>query len=201
MVEADPRFDGADPIRIFARWLDEAAKTEPSDPNAVALATVDAGGMPNVRIVLLKEIEADGFVFYTNYDSRKGEELAQNARAAFVCHWKSLKRQVRVRGEVMREEGPLADAYFASRPPESRLGAWASRQSRPLASREALLAEVERIRREMGPAPARPPYWGGYRLRPVEIELWADGEYRLHDRFRYVRGPSEDIWTRSRLSP
>ena len=201
MAEADGRFDGDDPIQIFVRWLDEAAATEPSDPNAVALATADAEGMPNVRIVLLKGIEADAFVFYTNYESRKGEELAQNARAAFVCHWKSLRRQVRVRGHVTREEGAIADDYFASRPLESQVGAWASRQSQPLDSREALLAEVERLRRDLGRKPPRPAYWGGYRLRPVEIELWADGEFRLHDRFRYIRRRDEPGWTRSRLNP
>jgi pyridoxamine 5'-phosphate oxidase len=152
-------------------------------------------------MVLLKEIEPEGFVFYTNYESRKAEEIAQNARAAFVCHWKSLRRQVRVRGHVTREGGPVADAYFASRPEESRLGAWASRQSRPLHSRAALVAEVERVRRELGPRPPRPPFWGGYRLRPVEIELWAEGEHRLHDRIRYLRPPGESDWTRSRLNP
>ena len=200
MAGADTRFDGDDPIQIFARWLDEAAVTEPSDPSAVALATVDGEGMPNVRILLLKGIEADAFVFYTNYESRKGEELAQNARAAFVCHWKSLRRQVRARGHVTREEGPIADAYFASRPAESRIGAWASQQSRPLDSRDTLLAEVERFRRELGLDPPRPSFWGGYRLRPVEMELWADGEFRLHDRFRYLRRPGAG-WNRSRLNP
>ena len=199
MEESDPRFEG--PVEIFARWLDEAARTEPSDPNAIALATVDASGMPNARIVLLKGIEADGFVFFTNYESRKGEELAANPRAAFVCHWKTLGRQVRVRGDIAREDGPVADEYFASRPTESRLGAWASRQSRPLESRAALLAELDRVREVHGATPPRPPFWGGFRLRPVEIELWADGEFRLHDRFRYVRAPGDDSWTRSRLNP
>lgn len=201
MAETDARFDGDDPIAIFARWLDEAAATEPSDPNAIALATVDAAGMPNARIVLLKEIGPEGFVFFTNYESRKGEELAQNARAAFTCHWKSLRRQVRVRGHVTREDGGSADAYFASRPAESRIGAWASRQSRPLESREALLSEVARLRQELGPEPPRPHFWGGYRLVPVEMELWADGEFRLHDRFRYERKSDRSGWTRTRLSP
>lgn len=201
MTGADSRFDGIDPIQIFARWLAEAAQTEPSDPNAVALATVDEDGMPNARIVLLKEIGPDGFVFYTNYESRKGQELAHNAKAAFVCHWKSIRRQVRVRGHVTREDGTLADRYFASRPPESRIGAWASRQSRPLDSRDALVAEVERVRRELGPEPPRPPFWGGYRLSPVEIELWADGEFRLHDRFRFERRSADFPWTSNRLNP
>lgn len=201
MTEKDARFDGDDPIAIFARWMGEATEAEPSDPNAIALATVDGDGMPNVRIVLLKEIEADAFVFYTNYDSRKGGELAVNSKAAFVCHWKSLGRQVRVRGVVTREDGPQADAYFASRPADSRVGAWASRQSQPLKSREALLAEVERVKAELGPEPARPPFWGGFRLRPTEIELWANGEFRLHDRFRFVRPGEKENWIRARLSP
>jgi pyridoxamine 5'-phosphate oxidase len=198
---ADTIFEGGDPVRIFERWLDEAATREPSDPNAIALATVDAAGMPNVRIVLLKEIEADSFIFYSNYESAKGRELAESGSAAFVCHWKSLGRQVRVRGEVFREDGETADAYFASRPLDSRIGAWASRQSRPLASREALMAEVERLKRELGEDPPRPPFWGGYRLRPVEMELWADGPYRLHDRFLYTRRSGEGSWARSRLNP
>jgi pyridoxamine 5'-phosphate oxidase len=197
----DPIFEGADPIRIFARWMDEASAHEPSDPNAIALATVGADGMPNVRIVLLKEFDSTSFVFYTNYESAKGRELDENARAAFVCHWKSIGRQVRARGEVSREDGAAADAYFASRPPDSRIGAWASRQSRPLASREALMGEVERIRGKLGDDPPRPPYWGGYRLRPVEIELWSEGAYRLHDRFLYTRKAGDANWTRSRLNP
>ena len=197
----DARFEGDDPALIFARWLDEAAQVELRDPNAVALATVDAAGLPNVRIVLIKEVGPGGFVFYTNYDSRKGEELAANPRAAFVCHWKSLGRQVRVRGDVEREDGPVADAYFASRPTESRIGAWASRQSRPLDRRESLVAEVERLRRDLGPEPPRPPFWGGFRLRPIEIELWADGAFRLHDRFRFERPAGTENWTKIRLNP
>jgi pyridoxamine 5'-phosphate oxidase len=201
MVEADSRFAGDDPVQIFARWLEEAGAVEPSDPNAIALATVDAEGMPDVRIVLLKEVGPDGFVFYTNYESRKARQLAHNAKAAFVCHWKSIRRQVRVRGRVTREDGPRADDYFASRAVESRLGAWASRQSSPLESRESLMAEVERVRLEHGLQPPRPPFWGGYRLKPVEIELWAEGAYRLHDRFRYTRQANDDCWSAVRLNP
>lgn len=200
MSDNDPRFDGDDPIGIFSRWMEEAALSEPSDPNAIALATVDTDGMPNARIVLLKAIEPDGFLFYTNYESAKGEELAHNARAAFVCHWKSLRRQVRVRGNVTREDGEIADRYYSSRPLDSRLGAWASRQSRPLASRSDLHAEVEHVRRDLGPDPERPPFWGGFRVTPVEVELWAEGEFRLHDRFRYTRQP-ESSWRRTRLNP
>ena len=201
MGEGDSRFAGGDPIAIFRRWLDEAAETEPSDPNAVALATVDDAGMPNVRVVLLKGIEGDEFLFYTNYDSAKGRELTAAPQAAFACHWKSLRRQVRVRGPVERVEETVADAYFASRPLDSRIGAWASRQSRPLATREDLLAEVERLRAELGPEPPRPPHWGGFRLRPVEIELWADAPFRLHDRFRYLRATPQEMWTCTRLNP
>lgn len=201
MTMTQPCFEGGDPIAIFLRWLKEAEETEPSDPSAVALATVDEDGMPDVRIVLLKDIGADGFVFYTNYQSRKATELARNPNAALVCHWKSLGRQVRVRGSVRRQDGPIADAYFASRHPESRVGAWASRQSRPLDSRETLLAEADRIRRELGPEPPRPPFWGGFRLEPVEIELWAQGEFRLHDRFRFTRGSRDEVWSKTRLNP
>lgn len=194
-------FAGEDPFAITRTWLAEAEASEPNDPNAIALATVDARGLPNVRMVLLKEIEADAFVFYTNYDSAKGQEIAASGKAAFVMHWKSLRRQVRVRGLVSREEGPQADAYFASRSLQSRLGAWASRQSQPLASRAALVAEVARVTLTQGPMPARPPFWGGLRIRPLEIEFWADGAFRLHDRFRWRRQDIEDDWEISRLNP
>lgn len=182
-------------------WLREAEATEPNDPNAIALATVDATGLPNVRMVLLKEIEADAFVFYTNYESRKAEEVDGAGRAAFVLHWKTLRRQVRVRGMVTRLEGPQADAYFASRSLKSRLGAWASRQSRPLESRAALLTEVARVTARFGTSPPRPPFWGGYRLEPVEIEFWADGPFRLHDRFRWSRPDLHLDWEVTRLNP
>lgn len=201
-------FAGDDPFVLARAWLDEAVVTEPNDPNAIALATVDADGLPNVRMVLLKEIEAPGnaegaFVFYTNYDSRKGQELAASGKAAFVLHWKSLRRQIRVRGTVSREDGPQADAYYASRSLQSRLGAWASRQSQPLDSRTTLLAEVARQTARHGIAPARPPFWGGFRIAPVEIEFWADGAFRLHDRFRWTRSPDarERGWTVRRLNP
>ena len=171
-----------------------AEASEPNDPNAIALATVDAQGMPNVRMVLLKEIAAKSFVFYTNYESRKAQEIEHAGTAAFVVHWKSLRRQIRVRGDVTREDGPEADAYFASRSLKSRLGAWASRQSRPLESRAALMAEVAKVTARRGPNPPRPPFWGGLRITPLEIEFWADGEYRLHDRFRWSRGRDDDAW-------
>jgi pyridoxamine 5'-phosphate oxidase len=194
-------FAGDDPFQLARDWLAEAEPLEPNDPNAIALATVDAEGMPNVRMVLLKEIEADAFVFYTNYGSKKGQEIAASGKAAFVLHWKSLRRQIRVRGLTEREDGPKADEYFASRSLKSRLGAWASQQSQPLTSREALMAEAARVAVTKGPNPPRPPFWGGIRIRPVEIEFWADGAFRLHDRFRWSRDPASEHWAIQRLNP
>lgn len=187
MTDRSGIFAGDNPFHIARRWLAEAEAVEPNDPNAIALATVDAQGLPNVRMVLLKEIEDDAFVFYTNYGSAKAREIEGSGTAAFVLHWKSLHRQIRVRGTVTREDGPAADAYYASRSLKSRLGAWASRQSQPLDSRLSLMAEVARVTAQHGPMPARPPFWGGYRIHPVEIEFWADGAFRLHDRFRWTR--------------
>jgi pyridoxamine 5'-phosphate oxidase len=194
-------FAGDDPFAIARTWLAEAEPKEPNDPNAIALATVDPAGLPNVRMVLLKDIEPDAFVFYTNYTSRKGQEIEASGKAAFVLHWKSLRRQVRVRGVTEREEGPAADAYYASRSLKSRLGAWASAQSQPLASRGALMADVARITAIHGTNPARPPFWGGIRIRPLEIEFWADGAFRLHDRFRWSRSGIADNWKIERLNP
>ncbi|MGQ0567188.1 MAG: pyridoxamine 5'-phosphate oxidase [Gemmobacter sp.] len=194
-------FAGEDPFAIARTWMAEAAKSEPNDPDAVALATVDGTGLPNVRMVLLREIEDRAFVFYTNYDSRKGQEIAASGKAAFVLHWKSLRRQIRVRGLASREDGPQADAYFASRSLKSRLGAWASRQSQPLASRGALMAEVAKVTARHGVTPPRPPHWGGIRIVPLEIEFWADGEFRLHDRFRWERAAPDDPWRIARLNP
>ncbi len=201
MLKRTGIFAGADPFVIAQRWLGEAEATEPNDPNAVALATADARGLPNVRMVLLKEITADGFVFYTNYDSAKGNELAASGQAAFVMHWKSLRRQLRVRGRVARFEGPEADAYYASRSLKSRLGAWASRQSHPLSSRAALMAEVAKVSARYGTNPPRPPFWGGFKITPVEIEFWADGDFRLHDRFVWRREAPELQWEIERLHP
>lgn len=194
-------FAGDDPFAIAQRWLTEAEAAEINDPNAIALATVDSDGLPNVRMVLLKDIEPDAFVFYTNYGSKKGQELAASGKAAFVLHWKSLRRQVRVRGIVSREEGPAADAYYASRSLKSRLGAWASHQSQPLSSRTALMAEVAKITATHGPNPKRPPFWGGFRIVPLEMEFWADGSFRLHDRFRWSRQDVESKWEIIRLNP
>ena len=194
-------FAGDDPFAIARAWLAEAEKSEPNDPNAIALATVDGDGLPNVRMVLLKDILDDSFVFYTNYGSVKAREIEAAGKAAFVLHWKSLRRQVRVRGTTERFDGPEADAYFASRSLKSRLGAWASRQSQPLASRTDLMAEVARQTARHGLNPPRPPFWGGIRIRPLEIEFWADGDFRLHDRFRWAKGSTEGSWTVTRLSP
>jgi len=201
MMDRTGIFAGDDPFAIARAWLAEAEPKEPNDLNAIALATVDAAGLPNVRMVLLKEIEADAFDFYTNYTSRKGQEIEASGKAAFVLHWKSLRRQVRVRGVTEREEGPKADEYFASRSLKSRLGAWASAQSQPLSSRGTLMADVARITAIHGPNPARPAFWGGIRIRPLEIEFWADGAFRLHDRFRWSRSGLAEDWTILRLNP
>lgn len=199
MSERTGIFAGDDPFALVRTWIADAEKAEPNDPNAIALATVDAAGLPNVRMVLLKDVEDDAFVFYTNYESRKAAELDTAGRAAFVLHSKSLRRQIRVRGTIAKEDGAKADAYYASRSLPSRLGAWASKQSQPLASRQTLMLEVARITATKGPNPGRPPFWGGYRLTPVEIEFWADGAHRLHDRFRWTR--SGGSWAVNRLQP
>lgn len=201
MMDRDGIFAGDDPFQIARDWLAEAEAVEPNDPNAIALATVDAADLPNVRMVLLKEIEESAFVFYTNYGSAKGQEIAASGKAAFVMHWKSLRRQVRVRGLTTREEGPIADAYFASRSLKSRLGAWASDQSQPLSGRVALVAEVAKVTAQHGLNPSRPPFWGGIRITPLEIEFWADGAFRLHDRFRWQRADPHAGWQIDRLNP
>jgi pyridoxamine 5'-phosphate oxidase len=200
-MDRDGIFAGEDPFVLARAWLAEAEPQEPNDPNAIALATVDGEGLPNVRMVLLKEIEDAAFIFYTNYQSRKAREIEASGRAAFVLHWKSLRRQIRVRGLTSREDGPQADAYYASRSLKSRLGAWASRQSEPLSSRAALMAEVAKVTAREGMSPARPPFWGGIRITPLEIEFWADGAFRLHDRFRWSRPAPDAPWTVLRLSP
>ena len=201
MSDRDGIFAGDDPFVIAQSWLEEAEKSEINDPNAIALSTVDADGMPNARMVLLKEIERSAFVFYTNYGSAKAQEIDSTGKAAFVMHWKSLRRQIRVRGVVEKEEGPQADAYYESRSLKSRLGAWASRQSEPLSSRSALMLKVSAITAQQGPNPKRPPFWGGFRIQPFEIEFWADGAFRLHDRFVWRRSDLASDWTVQRLSP
>lgn len=201
MSDRDGIFSGEDPFALARDWLAQAGQSEPNDPNAIALSTVDATGMPNVRIVLLKDIEEDAFVFYTNYGSAKAQEILQAGKAAFVLHWKSMGRQIRVRGLVSKEDGPVADAYYKSRSLKSRLGAWASKQSQPLSSREALMADVAMVTLQKGTDPDRPPFWGGFRIVPVEIEFWSDGAFRLHDRFRWSRATIESTWDVVRLSP
>ncbi len=201
MEKRSGKFAGESPFDIVAAWMAEAQDSEVNDPNAIALSTVDADGLPNARMVLLKGVEDDSFVFYTNYESAKARELDSAGKAAFVMHWKTLRRQIRVRGLVTRSDGPEADAYFLSRSLKSRLGAWASKQSRPLKNRAVLMAEVAKMTALHGTNPKRPPYWGGYRITPVEIEFWADGEFRLHDRFVWRRSDLESEWEVSRLNP
>ncbi len=193
---------GSDPFQLFGRWMSEAAASEISDPDAMALATTDAAGLPDVRMVLLKHADANGFVFYTNTQSQKGCQLAENMQAAGVLHWKSLRRQVRFRGPVEFVSDAEADAYFASRPRGSRIGAWASQQSRPLESRFALEKAVAReaLRFNIGDVP-RPPHWTGYRIRPVYIEFWTDKPFRLHGRLVYRRATPDGEWRMERLYP
>jgi pyridoxamine 5'-phosphate oxidase len=200
VAERNGIFAGDDPLALAQRWLDDAVQSEPNDPSAAALATVDPSGMPNVRMVLVKEIAADGVVFYTNYESAKGRELAATPKAAIVMHWKTIRRQIRMRGPVFREDGERADAYYASRPLGSRIGAWASAQSRPIASKAELAKAVAVAGVKYGTAPKRPPFWGGFRIEPVEFEFWADGEFRLHDRFRWTPDGAGG-WDVRRLNP
>jgi pyridoxamine 5'-phosphate oxidase len=189
-----------EPFALFAEWLADAAKSELNDPNALALATVDADGLPDVRMVLLKGVDDRGFVFFTNFESAKGREILGSMKAAMCFHWKSLRRQVRVRGPVEIVSDEEADAYFASRPRGSRIGAWASKQSRPLESRFALEKAVAEYtaRHVIGEIP-RPPYWSGFRIVPSQIEFWHDRPFRLHDRVVFSR--AGDGWEKARLYP
>lgn len=192
---------GEDPFALFAGWLEEATTAEINDPNAMALATVDDSGLPDVRMVLLKGLDHRGFVFYTNFGSAKGREILASGKAALNFHWKSLRRQVRVRGLSEKVSDAEADAYYATRPRTSRLGAWASDQSRPLESRQHLIDRVAEIdARFPGEAIPRPPHWSGFRIVPTQIEFWKDGEFRLHDRILFTR-TDEDGWDRARLYP
>ncbi len=196
-----------DPFAVIGQWLDDASRSEPNDPNAMALATVDPAGLPNVRMVLLKGLDgpehpARGFVFYTNLESAKGRELAATPKAALLLHWKSLERQVRARGAVTPVTAEEADQYFASRPRLSRIGAWASDQSRPLESRFALEKKVGQYTAKFGLGDIpRPPHWSGFRLTPLEVELWHNRPFRLHDRLVFRRADVAAPWTRTRLYP
>jgi pyridoxamine 5'-phosphate oxidase len=189
-----------EPFSLFGTWLGEAETAEINDPNALALATVDADGLPNVRMVLLKGFDSDGFVFYTNFESQKGTELLAQRKAAMVFHWKSLRRQVRIRGDIEIVSDAEADAYFESRPRGSRIGAWASRQSRPLESRFALEKAVAEytVKFGIGSIP-RPAHWSGFRLVPVSMEFWHDRPFRLHDRLEFRR--SDAGWEKVRMYP
>ncbi len=191
-----------EPMRLFAAWLADATQSEPRDPTAMTLATVDSDGLPNARMVLLKGADADGFVFYTNTESQKGNELAANAKAALVFHWKSLNRQIRVRGHVERVTPEEADAYFATRPKQAQIGAWASQQSRPLESRLAFekAVAINAAKYALGTVP-RPPHWSGYRIAPSSIEFWHDRPFRLHDRIVFKRDKPGAPWSKTRLYP
>jgi pyridoxamine 5'-phosphate oxidase len=199
--EAHDAIPAADPLALFGEWFAEAQKHEPNDPEAVALATATSGAAPSLRMVLMKHHDARGFVFYTNGQSRKGEELAANPQAAMLFHWKSLRRQVRIEGTVAEVEPEMADAYFASRSRDSQLGAIASDQSRPLASRGAFLARIATVTAQhlVGKVP-RPPHWTGYRLTPTRFEFWLDRTFRLHERRLFVRA-EDGGWTSSLLFP
>jgi len=189
-----------DPLTQFHDWFEEAKRSEPNDPNAMALATATKDGMPSVRVVLLKGIDPRGFVFYTNLESRKGEELTGNPRASLCFHWKSLRRQIRIDGAIEVVSDAEADAYYASRPRDSRIGAWASIQSRPLENRDALKSRVAEFTEKFADADIpRPPFWSGFRVLPRRIEFWQDQPFRLHDRLVYTLG--ENGWTAGRLFP
>lgn len=194
--------DADEPLRLFAAWLDEASRTELRDANAMALATVDVGGLPNVRMVLLKGLDEQGFVFYTNMDSQKGQELGSQPQAGLGFHWKSLNRQVRIRGPVTQVSDAEADAYFTTRPRLSQIGAWASKQSATLESRFALGQAVARYTAKfvIGPVP-RPPYWVGYRVMPLIIEFWRDRPFRLHERIEFRRSGRDAPWVKTQLYP
>jgi pyridoxamine 5'-phosphate oxidase len=192
----------SEPFALFAAWLKDATASEPRDPTAMTLATVDAGGLPNARMVLLKGADERGFVFYTNVESQKGQEMAAHPKAALVFHWKSLNRQVRLRGEIECVTDAEADAYFATRPKQAQIGAWASKQSSPLEDRLAFETSVAlyAAKYALGTVP-RPPNWSGYRLLPLRMEFWHDRPFRLHDRIEFVRDSQRAPWNKTRLFP
>lgn len=196
----ETEFERDEPFALFADWLAKARRSEPNDANAMALATADATGLPDVRMVLLKDFDARGFVFYSNAESAKGGQLAENPQAALLFHWKSLRRQVRARGAIEPVSVEEADAYFASRARDARIGAWASDQSRPMDGRLALERRIAEygVKFGLGDVP-RPPHWTGWRLVPEQMEFWRDRPFRLHDRLQFVR--AGEVWTRARLYP
>jgi pyridoxamine 5'-phosphate oxidase len=191
-----------EPFVLFEAWLNEATKSEPNDPNAMALATVDPDGLPDVRMVLMKGFDSDGFVFYSHISSQKGLELAANPKAALLFHWKSLRRQVRIRGNVTPVTDAEADAYFATRPKQAQIGAWASKQSQPLESRFAFEQAIAKVAAKyvIGEVP-RPPGWGGWRITPLRIEFWHDRPFRLHDRIEFRRDALGQPWSKTRMYP
>ncbi len=199
LAELDESASDADPLKQFERWLDQAIAGRLPEPNAMTLATVGADGRPSTRIVLVKGIDANGIVWFTNYESRKGREIALHPFAALQFHWVELERVVRIEGTVEKVADAESDAYFDSRPLDSRIGAWASPQSQVIASRATLLANAARYGAKFMLKPPRPPHWGGFRLRPEAWEFWQGRKSRLHDRLRYRR--EKDIWIRERLAP
>jgi pyridoxamine 5'-phosphate oxidase len=202
MTELQDFTAAGEPFALFEAWMADAEKSEPKDPEAMALATVDSSGLPDVRMILLKGADETGFVFYTNCGSAKGQELDANPKAALLLYWKSLGRQIRIRGPIDPATEAEADAYFATRHRESRIGAWASEQSRPLESRAALEERVAAYAEQFeGKDVPRPDYWRGYRVRPLEIEFWQNGEFRLHDRIVFRRTSLDGAWTKTRLNP
>jgi len=191
-----------EPFRLFSEWLKDAEAKEPNDPNAMAVASVDETGLPDVRMVLLKDFDESGFVFYTNFESKKGREILATRKAALLFHWKTLRRQIRIRGVVEIVSDAEADAYYASRARASRIGAWASRQSRPLESRFALEKAVAEygLKFGLGEVP-RPPHWSGFRIVPSSMEFWHDRPFRLHDRIEFTRAAPGAPWDKVRLYP
>ena len=194
--------DRDEPFALFGEWYADAERSEPNDPNAMALATVDETGLPNVRMVLLKGYDESGFVFYTNFESQKGREILSSGKVALCFHWKSLRRQIRIRGEVQQVPDEEADRYFKSRPKDSQIGAWASQQSRPLESRFALEKAVAKYAAKFAiGSVTRPPYWSGFRVSPLQFEFWHDRPFRLHDRLVFRRGARHEPWMTTKLYP